>query len=410
MNLGTRESILAAAVAGSLAMAACGGGGSGGTSITSGVITGFGSVYVNGVEYDTTRASVSVEGAGAGESDLDVGMVVTVKGSINPDGTAGRATAISFTDELEGVVLTNDTAANGTLNIMGQRVTVSADTVFKNSSDDQAIATIADLQPDHVVEVSGHSDGKGEVFATRIELKKTAMEPGDEIEVKGVISHLDTAAGTFSLGGLKVDYGSANVPSLSDGLYVEAKSDSAPAQGDKGFTLAATEVEIEDDGEKGHDGEEGEEIELQGVVNDDSGLPDFFMLNGKKVLLGQGKGEGSDAAGVTTGDLRGRIVEVEGYFDGKGALVARELELEAEAELEFQGQVAAATDSSVTVSGHDIKITSKTRMVDERDAGGVTPVKYFSAADIAPGDYLEVDAYRDGTGALVATGVKRDDP
>ena len=73
---------LIALVAG-LGLGACGGGGggstaAGGKNVTVGVVTGFGSVYVNGCEYETDSASISVDGQSATEDDLSVGDVVEV--------------------------------------------------------------------------------------------------------------------------------------------------------------------------------------------------------------------------------------------------------------------------------------------------------------------------------------------
>ncbi len=65
-----------------LGVAACGGDSGGGTatpvgsSSTVGVLTGFGSVFVNGVEFETSGADISVDGTSASENELEVGMVV----------------------------------------------------------------------------------------------------------------------------------------------------------------------------------------------------------------------------------------------------------------------------------------------------------------------------------------------
>ena len=94
----------------SLALSACGG--SGGSTDTTpvppsataksvvGTITGFGSIYVNGIEYDTNGASYEVDDASASDdSALAVGMVVKVQGSVNADGRTGSASSVSYDDE-----------------------------------------------------------------------------------------------------------------------------------------------------------------------------------------------------------------------------------------------------------------------------------------------------------------------
>ena len=67
-----------------LALASCGGGtnGTSGSGVTStGTITAFGSVFVNGVEFSTSGATIVRDGNPATETNLRVGMVVTVNGS-----------------------------------------------------------------------------------------------------------------------------------------------------------------------------------------------------------------------------------------------------------------------------------------------------------------------------------------
>jgi hypothetical protein len=84
-------------------LVACGGGGGGsgassssGAGINSvGTISGFGSIYVNGVEFGTHGATYRVdEEDWFDESALAVGMKVRVNGTINDNGTTGTATRI----------------------------------------------------------------------------------------------------------------------------------------------------------------------------------------------------------------------------------------------------------------------------------------------------------------------------
>jgi ABC-type phosphate transport system substrate-binding protein len=86
------------------------GGGIGGTGITTGTVTGFGSVFVNGVEFDTAGASMDIDDVPStsdGTDDasvLGIGMVVTVTGTVNADGVTGTATAISYDEIFEGPI------------------------------------------------------------------------------------------------------------------------------------------------------------------------------------------------------------------------------------------------------------------------------------------------------------------
>jgi hypothetical protein len=88
-----------AALAASM-IAACGGGGGsepvagidrGGVTIAQGPISGFGSVILNGVRYSTSGATITVDDQPGTESDLRVGQVVRVEGTVDAGGTTGTA-------------------------------------------------------------------------------------------------------------------------------------------------------------------------------------------------------------------------------------------------------------------------------------------------------------------------------
>jgi len=399
-----RKTVLAASV---LAITACSGSGgdTAGNSSTVGVITGFGSIYVNGVKYETDSADVEIDGVSSLETSLGIGDVITLIGTVNADGTTGVATAVSCKDELEGYVL--DTSGllidgTGSLNVMGQTVRVTLDTVF----DSDTLATINDLSVDAIVEVSGFPDGAGNILATRIETKNA----DEDVEVKGVISALDEIAQTFDIGGLSVDYSAAlEVPAnIADGLFVEVKTES-PLSGDlgSGFTLAASKVEIEDD-DSDFDGHESDEIKMQGLVSgiDETG----FSFNGTRVLFTSLDIEDDfDVASL----VEGAMITVEGYIDTNGNFIVEEIEEGHESEDEFEGTVSAITESGLTVSFDEntsktFIVNNETRMRDEQDEN-VEPLHYFSLSNVGEGEYVEVEYYTDGNGDLIATELKRED-
>ena len=397
-----RKSLLAAAVS---ALAACGGSGSnsstGTPGTTMGVITGFGSIYVNGVKYETGTASFSIDGSSDTETSLGVGDVVVLEGTVNSDGITGTATAVSCNDELEGYVMDLsglNPDGTGTINVMGQTVTVTLDTVFSSDS----LANINALSVNDIVEVSGFSDGMGTVLATRIETKNAA----EDVEIKGVVASLNTVAMTFTIGSLTVDYSAASdVPgNLADGLYVEVKTDSPLS----GSTMIASVVEIEDDGDMDIDGDEGEDMYVQGLVSDVTSTS--FRFNGQLVEFASlDLDDDFDLSSLSDG----MMIVVEGYIDANGNFVVEEIEEEHGSELEVEGTVTAKTETTVTVSDSGSEMTftinNNTRMIDEQDQG-TTPLHYFSLADIAIGDYVEVEYYQEeGTGNHVATEVERED-
>lgn len=421
-------SLIASAVAIALALSACGGGGGGsstGTATTSsttvGTVTGFGSVFVNGVEFETDTSTVSMDDANGDDSNLRVGMVVTVQGSIDNGGTTGVATSVEYDDELEGVVVSNNIApggTTGTLDIMGQTVTVTATTVF--DSDVAGVTSVDLIAAGNVVEVSGFADGAGNVEATRIEVKATDLSTylasHDAIETKGVVSGLDTGAFTFQLGGLTVDYSGAvidDMPAggLADGLYVEVKSIAGIDSGTG--NLIASRVELEDDGDFGHEGEDGEEMDIEGTITRDFNGTSF-QINGTDVLVTDATElENIAAAGL----LAGTQVKVEGEFNANGELVASSIEAEDDHEddaNEIQGTVASVTleganTGTIELSdGTVIHVTNDTIMEDDRDQGYI-PDEQFNLTDIGNSNRIEARVYTDTAGDLIAIKIERED-
>jgi len=402
----------ATAIALALTLGACGGGGgtslgTGSTTTTQGIITGFGSVFVNGVEYDIPGSTpISMDGSDATESELQVGMLVTLKGTVNADGKTGIASSIEYADQMEGVVTANTVAANGigTLTVMGQTISVTADTVF-----DSRVAgiTSADLiQVGNIVEVSGYASSSGEVTATRIEVKAASQAAGAIIEVKGIISNLDAGKGVFNLGTLTVDYSAlaaAYLPStaLANGQYVEVKS-TTPFDGSG--SLIAGKIELTDDGVKGHEGTLGEELEIKGLVTANF-ANDQFELNGRTILI-----DGSTRVenGTTAQLVIGTPVKVHNHFNSDGQLVADKIDFKNASKIELEGSLEAVdlTAGTITLLGQVIYVDNSTVMLDKSD----TAVRYFSLADLNPsnGDHLEVNAYLDAaTGHLIATKLER---
>ena len=202
------------------------GGGIGGSGIISvGAITALGSVVVNGAEFDTSNAVIIVEGEIIGIGDdivldnLDIGMVVTVEGTGSVDEENLVADRVIYNDNVEGpvqsITVVNDTRKD--IVVLGQTVILNTVTVFKGT-------TFGDIAENDVVEVSGLSDDTGDIWATFIE--KT---DGVIFEVTGFVESLDDPVQeTFKINALTVDYSSADTSGLpggvlANGLLVEVE-------------------------------------------------------------------------------------------------------------------------------------------------------------------------------------------
>ena len=154
------------------------GGGIGGTGITIGAISGFGSVIVNDVYYGTKETKVFLNGVlleGQGDSvvlsNLAIGMVVRIESRYHPDGSA-EAERIYFTSSLNGPVqsITPIDSKIKILSILGQSVIVDDQTNFENTN-------FKEIAVSDVIEVSGWPNAEGQLRATYAGKVKDPQRP-----------------------------------------------------------------------------------------------------------------------------------------------------------------------------------------------------------------------------------------
>ena len=392
-----------------LVVAACGGGGGGsvagggigGTGVTaSGAITGFGSIKLNGLVFDTTNAARIVDGQLADDDTaLAVGMVVTVTGTLGTDGVNGTADQIEYDDDVQGpiqepIVVVDQTK---TFSVMGIKVSVNKiNTVFENT--DYASLLAGDL-----VEISGFFDAAGVLHATRIEDKG-----GNEVEVKGTVNSFGPVGGAFRLdvnnGDIQyiVDYSAVVLPLLlAQDDFIEVKGTVA------GTTITASEVERVDEGFD----DNIDKASIQGVVTGfaTGGIGDFLVA-GQKV---DASGAGFSPAALEASLADGMEVEVEGPVVN-GVLQALEVEarggdFKISAMVQSVAPDAGGLTGSITLDfvpgSVVVRVDSQTLLRDDTEV-----VDPLTLADLVPmNDFLEVEAYLDDSGKLVATEVRRDD-
>jgi len=281
------------------------GGGVSGTGRSTGVITGFGSIFVNGIEFKTTSSAMNVNGdENATESDLKIGMKVNVEAVDNV------ASLVEYEPEVIGQV--SNKGVNS-FDVLGQTVKVNTQT--KYCFDDEQINctfSFAELSNDDFVEVSGYFDSTGNIIATLV--KKEDQDPG-QYQVKGFVSGLDTINKTFSLNNLAVDYsGISNPPGIAEDVLVEVKGTlNAPNE------LTATAAVVENT-----QAAPGTVISLEGIVTQFTSQSDF-EVNGQPVLTNsQTQFEEGEPAQIA---LNVRI-EVDGTVNNDGVLVAKVVEIE----------------------------------------------------------------------------------
>lgn len=212
---------------------------------TRGVITGFGSVIVNGVRFDDSSASVVDDsGQAVSRSVLKLGVQVEVEASaLDHSNATGRATVFRVGGPgLQGPVEAVDSSAS-TLTVLGQTVEVTVTTVFDTSlSGGLSALAVGDVLEIHAL----YDSARALYVASRIE----PASDTSSYRLAGTVANLDTTAQTFSLGGAVINYASATtVPTtLADGLAVKVKLQTTAVDGQ----WLATEVRSKSDKPKNH--------------------------------------------------------------------------------------------------------------------------------------------------------------
>lgn len=313
---------------------ACGGGGGGGggsssapppapplsppvssapTSYAHGSISGFGSIIVNGVRYDDSRATVKdSEDSLVKNSDLKLGMIVDVLADQVQTSSRGIKTAIAsqinYRSELEGPV----SSMNGNqLSILGQTVVINAATVFE---EDRA----ATLQVGKVLEVYGLRDANGHLLASRIEIENDLDDP---FKLQGTISSLNAASGTFKLGHAELDYRQIqnSLAPLANGEIVRVRLARTPnASGQWPVTSLKKATPVSTLAPIGP-GSTGVRTDLEGYITAMESAT-RFVVHGIVV-------DASQVRKMPAGLGVGSLIEVEGLLS-QGILQADEVELE----------------------------------------------------------------------------------
>jgi len=405
--MSTRNSkfpFILSALAGAIMVSACGGDGSLGVAegiggsgfISSGTVTGFGSVYVNGVKFETDSAIFDVEDdLNKTQADLRIGMVVQVEGTINPDGVTGTATGIQYSDDIEGPISSieeNLDLTEKTLTVLGKTVIISkTDTAYEG-------VIYADITQGNVIEVSGFEEFGGTLRASYIELKSTSFNSTSIIEIKGDIENLSGTS--FTVQGINVDASGANISDLSTGLQSNVLVEVKGTYNSTTNTITATEV----DAESNDLSDEADEVELEGLITSYTSNTDF-KVNG--ITIDANSAIFTPASPVFQ---LGDKVEVEGTMLN-GVLIAMEVEVRG-GNAEASAPIGTTIDTinnnfTMLLAGQSItvQLTAATRIEDD---DGVADDYISLINSLYENDFVEVRGFESDVNTITATQIKRD--
>lgn len=389
-----------------LSCAASDSGGMSGTGISQGSISSFGSIFVNGVEWDLSGATIELDGTPSNESALRVGMVVRVDGNRAQDGLSGDAQRVEFDDSIEGPI-ENDPVETvpgikKTFSVLGTTIIMRVD---QTSFDDGA--TFAGLVADDVVEVSGFVDSVGAVHATRIE-RKGAFPVVDGVELRGrvanLVKNMMDGSGIFDLGTITVRYTSSTTfddlsrATLAAGDLVEVEGMVGGVGGDE---VDATRIEGESSGLGSGD---SDDAKVEGIVVLCAESPDY-CVSGVPI---DDSGASFDPPGFmpTAGDR----VECEGRLEA-GILIADEVKSEDEDEESRDVRIEANVTSidavarTLVILGVTVSADGQTRLEDQSDLDD----ENLSFSELQAGQYLEIEAVSTAPSAARAISIERQD-
>jgi len=370
------------------------------SATSSGTISAFGSVFVNGHEFDTRNATVIDDDTGAastGTAALEVGMTVDVKAASASTNAAPVASELHVHPLVSGVVDATATTG-GTLTVLGQSVQLTASTNFSDhracltatTSPCTAIAGQSGLSatsgagsaavPGTYVTVYGYlyaataTAGSANIVATLVAVNDVpTTTTGVNYKAEGVVT---VASGSsITIGKLAIDLTSATCRAASGttacasaysvGQVVSAYGTAAPAL--PAATLTATVARLRT---KLAVETAGAAIELEGKVANVATSPASFAVRGVTV----------DASALS-GSLpaNGDIVRVLGTVATGGTSVTATsvtvLHAARSATVAFEGDfssVAAGTGANtfvLTVLGRSIGVSASTRLADRSTRG-----------------------------------------
>lgn len=372
-------------------------GGMTGTGITAGRITGFGSIYVNGIHYNVDNAWFYRNGTKVSDqSSFAAGEFITVTGTVNTDGISGVATQVKFDGLVKGTV--DAIAADGkSISMLGQTIQIDLLSVL------HGFDQLADLQVGNLVEVSGDRLPSGAIKATSLALLAASYQNTEGLQLVGALRNLKPELKIFQMNGLTVNYSAAslvdwNNQALSNGQIVQVKASQLPANGlliAEQLSLQATQGKYPDKSR----------LELEGIVSAISSASEF-SLAGQSVVISSV----TQFIGLTASSLAvGLTLEVEGTVDANGLLQAKRVmlrDVSGNNGQELAGQITAIdkTLNTISLAGYTLYLDNgsmllKNAQTAKRLANRGSHHDVTKFEDLVVGDYIEatVIQFADGT-------------
>jgi hypothetical protein len=358
-----------------LALGSCGGGvGSGGTGAPvqasgSGIVTGFGSVYIDGERYDDRDAMVETEVAPGVFANAALALGQSVEFGLADEGVAAT---IAVEPRLVAPV---DAVQNGTLRVLGQTVRLNADAA-------QGPVTViigGVVSAGDWAEVHGFARDDGSLQATRVE---RLAQPAAQQRAAGRAAALDAGGTVFTLGALTVDAaGAALRPRgavLAEGVPVVVFGERV------GERLRATQVRVLE-----RVSTAVLDARIAGRIDNLDG--DDFIVSGVRVRAADAEVRPADARLAN-----GQYVRVRGHYSAPDVLVARRIDVRGG---------PAAEPAPVEMAGTLFDVDAAAGTARLRDTAVLTAGARLQGCGnaLSEGGYVELSGRIDGARVIAET-------
>lgn len=370
---------------------------SGSPVASQGTIDGFGSVIVNGIRFDSSKALILVNGQAATEDDLRTGYQVTVTGTLGENGS-GVAEKIEFYPELIGEITQIDEEKNQLL-VSGRLVQINFRTLFGNSIESNDIdgLTIGDR-----VQISGHQNTGQLLTATRIDIDIDLT--ANLIQLSGEISNLNESMHQFTLANTVINYAGASLINiygnrLNNRMRVTVKGTKGTMGEIQAQQIYGLNYDVDSDIQY---------LKIEGRITRFTSATDFEVNGIRCTTNSQTQYEFAPATNLK----EDASVEISGSKNSSGILIASRIQFDLEDENNVEGQVVSISiNSGYIVTGSlqigdvTVKTTSSTRYEDRSNSYN----RRFNLSSIQVGDYLFVTMCNQN-GELVASKIERKSP
>ncbi len=367
---------------------------SGSPIASQGTIDGFGSVIVNGIRFDSSKALILVNGQAATEDDLRTGYQVTVTGILH-ENNAAIAEKIEFYPELAGEITYIDKNKNQIV-VSGRLVQINFRTLFGSSIESN---NLDGLSIGDKVQISGHQNTTQLLTATRIDIDTELT--ANLVQLSGEISNLNESLHQFTLADTVINYAGASLINiygyqLNNRMRVSVK----------GIKGSNNEIQAQQIYDLNYEvGSDIPHLELEGRITQFTSPTDFEVNGVRCTTNSQTEYEFAAASNLTVD----ASIEISGTKDSNGVLVADQIQFDNQDENHVEGQVVSIhinsgyiPTGSIQIGNVTIKTTSSTRYEDRSDLFN----RRFNLSSIMVGDYLSVTICNQN-GELVASKIER---